>query len=134
MTAIEKAQAYALKKTGLKWAKLSSWDDDDRRAYLAANAEFRQRNPGLFTPAEQAAGANYATAAASTDPKFSYLSESWKEGSAQVGDLFRSVASVGEGVKSAFNLTRWLIPAALIAFVGILVWRTSSAVAPSAKK
>ncbi len=84
MTPIEQAKAYALKKTGLNWEKRDKWSDANRTAYLAANAEFRRANAGLFTPAEQMAANNFASTAATKAPEFSYASEFVKEASAQV--------------------------------------------------
>lgn len=126
MTAIEQAKAYALKKAGLKWERLQSWSDSDRRAYLAALGEFRQQNAHLFTAAELSAASNYVSAGAQPDIRFNVAAEFTKEIGNQVGEFADSVASVGEGIKSGLNLTRYLIPLALVVLAGLAVWRLSS--------
>ena len=117
------AKAYALEKTGLDWAKLDKWSDAEKRAYLAAVAEFRQRNPALFTPAELASAANYQSASTVTDPKFSYVSEFGKELGNRVEAIGSQVAGVGEGIFSGLSLMRWLIPVAVVVAVGIWLWK-----------
>jgi hypothetical protein len=123
MNPTEKAKAYALDKTGLNWAKLDKWSDADRRAYLAAIAEFRQRNPGLFTPAELAAAGNYQSTADATAPEFSYVKEFGKELGARVEKIGNQVAGVGEGIFSGLSLMRWLIPVAVVVGVGLWLWK-----------
>ena len=133
MTATEQAKAYALEKTGLDWAKVDRWDDEDRTAYLAANAEFRQANPHLFTPAELNAGANYANAATVPAPEFSYFKEFGKELGNRVEEIGGKVAGVGEGIFSSLSLMRWLIPVAVVALVGIWLWRFAGSPSPRRK-
>lgn len=133
MNATEQAKAYALDKTGLDWAKLDKWSDKDRAAYLAANAEFRQNNAHLFTPAELNAAANYANAATVPAPEFSYFKEFVKEAGNRVVELGGKVAGVGEGIFSGLSLMRWLIPVVVVALVGIWLWRIAGSPSPRRK-
>lgn len=123
MNPTEQAKAYALEKTGLNWARLDKWSDADRRAYLAANAEFRQNNAHLFTPAELNAAANYSNAASVPAPEFSYFKEFGKELGNRVEELGGKVAGVGEGIFSGLSLMRWLFPVAVVCLVGIWLWK-----------
>lgn len=132
MTATEQAKAYALEKTGLKWEKRDKWTAADRSAYLAANAEFRQRNPGLFTAAEMQAATNFESAAAQRDPEFSYFAATADALGERLGEIGGKVAGVGEGIFSGLSLMRWLIPVAVVAVVGVWVWRFAGSPAPSA--
>ena len=123
MTAIEQAKAYALQKTGLKWERRDFWSDSDRSAFIAANAEFRRQNAALFTPAEQAAAANYQSVADSKAPQFSYVNATVDALGERVGEIGAKVGGVGEGIFSAFSLGRWLIPVAVVAVVFIWLWK-----------
>lgn len=126
MTASEQAKAYALQKLGLDWAKLEKWTDKNRAAYLGAIAEFRQSNPHLFTAAELEAATNYALAASSPAPEFSYVDEFIKEAGAQISSLNDDLNPFAETNRAKTRNT--IIGAVLIAaavFAGIWAWRTS---------
>ena len=133
MTATEQAKAYALEKAGLRWEKRDKWSDADRSAFLSANAEFRRLNPGLFTPAELSAAANYAGMGASKTPEFSYVGTFGRELANRVEEIGGQVAGVGEGIFSGLSLMRWLIPVAVVAAVGIWLWKFAGSPALSRK-
>ena len=120
MTPVEQAKAYALAQTGLKWDNLSNWTDAQRRAYLSANSEFRQRNPGMFSPAELAAASNYEGTAAAKDPEFSYVNATATALGERLGEIGGQVAGVGEGIFTTLSLARYLIPIGVI--VVAVVW------------
>ncbi len=132
MNATELAKAYALEKTGLNWDRRDKWSDANRTAYLAANAEYRQRNPGLFTPAELAAASNYESAANAKAPEFSYVRATANALGERIEEIGGQVAGVGEGIFSGLSLMRWLIPLAIVAGVAIWLWRFAGSPAPSA--
>jgi hypothetical protein len=127
MTPAEQAKASALLAAGVTWENRDRWTAAQRSAYLAGLAEFRQRNPGLFTAAELQAAANYASAAAQRDPEFNLVREFGAALVETVEERAAQVSGVGEGIFSALSLTRWLIPAALIAAAVILLRNLSAA-------
>lgn len=132
MDPTQQAKAYALERLGLDWAKLDKWTDAQKRAYLAAVAEFRADNPQMFSFAEQAAANNYAATATAPDAyeDFSYAKEFGKELGNRVEEIGGQVAGVGEGIFSGLSLMRWLIPVAVVAVVGIWLWKFAGSPTP----
>ena len=133
MTPVEQAKAYALQKNGLKWENRDRWSDANKTAYLAANAEFRQRNSGLFSPAEMNAASNYESAANTKAPEFSYASATADALGERLGEIGNKVAGVGEGIFSGLSLLRWLIPVGVVAVVVVWIWKFAGAPSLSRK-
>lgn len=127
MTSTEQAKAYALRKTGLQWADLQRWTQPNRSAYLAAIAEFRRRNPQLFSsPADQAATANYEGMAASTVPRFSYVEEFFTQAGSQIRSLNSDLNPFATENRSRTRTTViGVILAAAVVYFGVLAIRTS---------
>jgi len=126
MTPNEMAKAYALDKAGLKWDQRDNWRDQDRTAYLAGIAEFRQQNPHLFSQDEMKAAENYASAAATPAPSFSYIDTFLEEAGAQVKNLNAELNPFAEEnrAKTRSFLTG-LAALAAVVFFGVLAFRTS---------
>ena len=126
MDAFEQAKAYALEKTGLNWDKKDKWRDGDRVAYLAALAEFRQANSHLFTPEEMEAAANYASAAATPAPEFSYVGEFFAEAGNQVKALNDDLNPFAEANRAKTrNVAIALVLLAVAIFSAVWAFRTS---------
>lgn len=117
----QQAKAYALRQAGVKWENLAKWSDAERRAYLRAIGEFREKNPQMFSLAEQGAAKNYLAAAARGPVKISYLDATVDALGETLGDAGNSVAGVGQGIFATLKLGQWLIPAAAVAAVLVLL-------------
>lgn len=89
---------------------------DQRTAYVHALAAYIADRPQLFTDGTLATAANVSAkdygSIADTAPTFDAFADAFIDEALAVG---QSVASVGEGVKTGLKLTRYLIPAALVA-------------------
>lgn len=105
----------------------SKWTPSQRGEYIRAVSRAVLASPALYTEAERKAALAGSRSDVQDGPGDYTLAEGagdfFGEFANQAGEVVGSVASVGEGVKSALNLAKWLIPAALIG--GVLIYALS---------
>jgi hypothetical protein len=116
----ERLAAIGLGIDNQNGAAVGSMSYEQRTAYISALSEIIAKNSASFAPA------TVATAQAVLAKSYSPLQDTsfdWEQFRGLLIDETLAVgaaaASVGEGVKTGLNLTRYLIPAALVVAVAI---------------
>lgn len=104
--ATDAAALYAKQTLGLPDDK-TRWTDSQKRAYLAAVAEFRQANAAMFTPEELAAADNYGSAALVQDEEFSLGGATWNAFKESVAEL---PGRINAGIDNAAKAVGLAIP------------------------
>ena len=120
----QQARSEVLAALGLTHTAPADWTYDQRTAYNKALAAKIVANPAGWAPESVAAAkkvlsSNYA---ALEGYGIGDAAKDFVSGAADgVGSVVSSVSSVGEGVKTTLNLTRWLLPLGAVVAVGILL-------------
>lgn len=124
MTPLEIAEASIRATLGLS-ATPSDWTYDERLAYNNALSTYVQRNSTSFSPEELAIAQRQSAENPTALDNTGFLSDLSSFGGAIADEAVsagNSIAGVGKGVLSTFDMAKWLIPTVAILVVGILLF------------